>query len=239
MVPKWCQNCPKMILKLSQNDPKVILKWSQNAPKMILKWSLNDPKVILKWSQNDPKMILKWSKMIPKWSQNNPKMILKKSQNLFTVALVIERKKLSPEARKQTIIFVYYSPGDRAQKVIPRGVKTNESFWKSQNNIKTTILRFPSFLLTIALVIERKKLSPEARKKNESFWKSQNNVKNSILRFPKIVLKLRRAARLAGSVRFGRFGSGSQFGRFGFHRFRFPVFGSVPPNHEYITPDVD
>ena len=63
----------------------------------------------------------------------------------ITIALVIERKKLSPEARKQTraseslkitskinfkfpIIFVHYSPGDRAQKVIPGGAKTNESF---------------------------------------------------------------------------------------------------------------
>ena len=51
------------------------------------------------------------------------------------------------------IIFVYYSPGDKAQKVIPGGSKTNESFWKSQNNIKKSILRFPSFMFTIALVI--------------------------------------------------------------------------------------
>ena len=95
--------------------------------------------------------------MIPIWFQNDLKVIPK---------------------------FVYYSPGDRAQEVIPGGAKTNESFWKSQNNIKKTILRFPSFLLTIALVIERNKLSPEARKKNESLWKSQNNVKKTISRFP-------------------------------------------------------
>ena len=51
------------------------------------------------------------------------------------------------------IIFVYCSPGDRAQKVMPGGAKTNESFWKSQNNLKKSILRFPSFMFTIALVI--------------------------------------------------------------------------------------
>ena len=44
------------------------------------------------------------------------------------------------------IICVYYSPGDRAQKVIPGGAKTNESFWKSQNNVKKSILRFPSYV---------------------------------------------------------------------------------------------
>ena len=141
--------------------------------------------MILKWSQNDPKMIQKWSKMIQQWSQNDPKMIPKWFQNLFTIALVIERKKLSPEARKQTrasesikttskinftfpIIFIYYSPGDRAQKVITGGAKTNESFWKSQINVKKSILRFPSFLFTIALVIERKKWSPEARKQTRA-----------------------------------------------------------------------
>ena len=79
--------------------------------------------------------------MIPKWSQNDFKVI--------------------PE-------FVYYSPGDRAQKVIPGGAKKNESLWKSQNNVKTSILRFPIFLFTIALVIERKKLSPEARKQTRA-----------------------------------------------------------------------
>ena len=60
----------------------------------------------------------------------------------ITIALVIERKKLSPEARKQTrasdslkitsknnftfpITCANYSPGDRAQKIIPGGTKTN------------------------------------------------------------------------------------------------------------------
>ena len=64
---------------------------------------------------------------------------------VFTIALMIERKKLSPEARKQTRaseslkitskvnvtfpnMFDYYSPGDRAQKKISGGAKTNESF---------------------------------------------------------------------------------------------------------------
>ena len=55
--------------------------------------------------QNDPKMI-------QKSSQNDPKMIPKSSQNDF---------KMIPK-------IIYYSPGDRAQKVIPRGAKTNESF---------------------------------------------------------------------------------------------------------------
>ena len=66
------------------------------------------------------------------------------------------------------IIFVYYSPGDKAQKVIPGGSKTNESFWKSRNNVKKIILRFPPFVFTTALVIERKKLSPEARKQTRA-----------------------------------------------------------------------
>ena len=64
--------------------------------------------------------------------------------------------------------FVYYSPGDRAQKVIPGGTKTNESLRKSQINVKKTILRFSIFLFTIALVIERKKLSPEAQKQTRA-----------------------------------------------------------------------
>ena len=84
-------------------------------------------------------------KMIPKLSQSDQKQIPKWFQNVFTIALVIERKKLSPEARKQTRAseslkirsknkfyvsqhFVHYSPGDRAQKVIPGGATTNESF---------------------------------------------------------------------------------------------------------------
>ena len=88
-----------------------------------------------------------------------------------------ERKKLSPEARKQTraseslkmeLKTKNLTKGG-AQKVSPGGAKTNESFWKSQNNIKNTILRFPSCLFTIALVIERKKLSPEARKQTRAF----------------------------------------------------------------------
>ena len=66
------------------------------------------------------------------------------------------------------IIFVYYSPGDKAQKVIPGGSKTNESFWTSRNNVKKWILRFPPFVFTTALVIESKKLSPEARKRTRA-----------------------------------------------------------------------
>ena len=123
----------------------MIPKWSQHDPKMILKWSQNDPKMIPTWSQNDPNIIQKWSQndpnMIPKWFQNDLKKIPK---------------------------FVYCSPGDRAQKVIPGGVKTNESLWKSQNNVKKSILRFPSFMFAIALVTERKKLSPEARKQTRA-----------------------------------------------------------------------
>ena len=45
--------------------------------------------------------------------------------------------------------FVYYSPGDSAQKVIPGGAKTNENFWKFQNDINKSSLRFPSFLLVV------------------------------------------------------------------------------------------
>ena len=142
----------------------MIQKWSQNDTKIILKWSQNDPKMILKWSQND-------SKILPTLFQKRRNYVV-----LFSKALVIERKKLSPEARKKTrafeslkitskkhfyvpIIYVYDRPGDRAQKVIPGGAKTNESFWKSQNDVKKSILRFPSFVFTKALVIERKKIS--------------------------------------------------------------------------------
>ena len=82
------------------------------------------------WSQNGPKMI-------PKWCQNHPKIIQKWTQN---------HPKMIPT-------FCYYSPGDRAQKVIPGGAKTNESLWRSQNNVKKSTLRFPSFMFAIALVI--------------------------------------------------------------------------------------
>ena len=66
------------------------------------------------------------------------------------------------------LICVYYTPGDRAQKVIPGGAKTNESLWKSQNNVKKSILLFPTLMFAIALVIARKKLSPEARKQSRA-----------------------------------------------------------------------
>ena len=73
---------------------------------------------------------------------------------LFTIALVIERKQLSPEARKQT----------RASESVKIRSKIN--------------LTFPNILFTIALVIERKKLSPEARKQtrvSESFKITSKN----------------------------------------------------------------
>ena len=144
MIPTWSQTHPKMVPQWSQNNSKRIPKWSQYKSKMIPTWSQHDPKMIPKWSKNDPKIIPKWF------------------QHLFTIALVIERKKLSPEARKQTRAseslkirstnqfyvsqhFVHYSPGDRAQKVIPGGAKTNESLWKSHNKVKQSILRFPAF----------------------------------------------------------------------------------------------
>ena len=61
------------------------------------------------------------------------------------MALVIERKKLAPEARKQR----------RA----PKRLKMTS---------KSQLYVFPSFLFTIALVIERKKLAPEARKQTRA-----------------------------------------------------------------------
>ena len=141
MIPKLFQNDPRMNRKFFQNDPNMIPNWSQNYSKRFQ----NDPNMFPKWSQHDPKIIPKWSqhyrKMIPKWSQNDFKMILK---------------------------FVYYSPGDRARKVIPGGAKTNESFWKFQNDVKKSIFRLPLYLSTVALVIERKKLSPEARKQTRA-----------------------------------------------------------------------
>ena len=74
--------------------------------------------------------------------------------------------------------FVYYRSGDRAQKVIPGGTKTNESLRKSQINVNKSILRFPTFLCAIALVIERKKLSPEARKKTRASESLKITFKN-------------------------------------------------------------
>ena len=149
MIPKWSHNYPKIIPKWSQNDPKMIPTWSQNDPKMIPKWSQNNPKMVPKLSQNNPSMILKWSqtdpKTIPTWSQSDPHIIPNWSQH-------------NPKM----------SPGDRAQKVIPGGAKTNESFWKSQKNVKKTIVCFPSFLLTTALVIKGQKLSPEAQTKTRA-----------------------------------------------------------------------
>ena len=61
------------------------------------------------------------------------------------MALVIERKKLAPEALKQR---------------------------RASERLKTTSKRqlyvLPFFFVTIALVIERKKLSPEARKQTRA-----------------------------------------------------------------------
>ena len=57
---------------------------------------------------------------------------------LFTIALVVERKQISPEARKPT---------------------------RASERLKITLkkwLRFPIFLFTIALVIERKQLSQQS-----------------------------------------------------------------------------
>ena len=154
MIPTWSQSHPKMIPKSSQNDPKMI---SENDPNMIPKLSQSHPKMIPRWPQNDPNVIPKWSKndpnMIPKWSQTDPNIIQTWSQN---------DPKMIPSV-------CYYSPGDRAQKVIPGGAKKkNGSLWKSQNNVKKSILRFPTFWFTIALVIERKTLSPEARKQTRA-----------------------------------------------------------------------
>ena len=75
-------------------------------------------------------------KMIPQWSQNDSKS-------------------------KEIKVFVSYSPGDRAEQVIPGGAQTNESLWKFQNNAKKSILRSPIFLFTIALVIEQKSADPK------------------------------------------------------------------------------
>ena len=185
-----------MIQKLFQNDPKMIPKWSNNYSQINPTWSQHDPKMIPTLSKNDPKMILKWSqyypKMIPKWSQTDFKMIPKfvyyspgdRAQTSYPWRRENKRELLKVSKWRQKInftfpiIFVYYSPGEGAQKVIPRGAKTNESFWKSQNNNNKPILRFPTFLFTIALVIERKMLSREARKQtraSESFKTTSKN----------------------------------------------------------------
>ena len=69
--------------------------------------------------------------MIPKWLQNDPKWL---QNDLKTQKK--ERKKLSPEARQQTrfsesLKWIAKNSKGRAQKVIPGGAKTSESFWKS------------------------------------------------------------------------------------------------------------
>ena len=64
---------------------------------------------------------------------------------MFTIALMVELKKLAPEARKQR----------RA----PKRLKMTS---------KSKLYVFPSFLVTIALVIERKKLALEARKQRRA-----------------------------------------------------------------------
>ena len=126
---------------------------------MIPKWSQNDRQIIPKWFQHNPKMSPgeRAQKVIPGGAKTNE--IFWKSQNSV--------KKINFTF---PIICVYYSLGDRAQKVIPGGAKTNESFWKFQNDVKKSILRFPLFLSTVALVIERKKLSPapEVRKQTRA-----------------------------------------------------------------------
>ena len=105
---------------------------------------------------------------------------------LFTIALVIERNTLSPEARKQTRAteslkitsknqfyvshhFVYYSPGDRAQKVIPGGAKTNESFCKSQNDVEKLKFSFPIIFVYYSPGDRAQKVIPGGAKTNESF----------------------------------------------------------------------
>ena len=123
--------------------------------------------MIPNWSQNDPKMIPKWlqhyPKMIPQWSKNNFKMIP---------------------------TFVYYSPSDRAQKVIPGGAKTNESFWKFQNDVNKSILRFPIIFVYYSPGDRAQTIISGGAKTNESFWKSQNGVEKSTLRFLSFLLFL-------------------------------------------------
>ena len=84
---------------------------------------------------------------------------------------------------------VYHSPGDRAQKAIPEGAKTNESLWKSRNNFEKSILRFP-FVFYYSPGDRAQKVIPGGAKTNESLWKSQNNVKKPILRFPTFLFTL-------------------------------------------------
>ena len=122
---------------------------------MIPQLSQNDSKLSLKWSQNDPKLILRWS-------QNSPKVIQKWSQNY----------------PKNVPTFVYYSTGDRAQKVIPKLSPEARKQTRASESLKIRSTKinfmFPNILFTIALVIERKELSPEARKQtraSESFKK--------------------------------------------------------------------
>ena len=76
---------------------------------------------------------------------------------LFTIALVIKRKKLFPEARTQT--------------------RASESL---EITSKKIILRFPPFVFTTALVIERKKLSPEARKQTRASESLKMTSKNQL-----------------------------------------------------------
>ena len=92
--------------------------------------------------------------------------------------------------------LVYYSPGDRAQKLSPEARKQTRASESLKTKSKKTILRFPTFLFTISLVIERKKLSPEARKQtraSESLKIRSNNQFCVSAPAPARALRARRA----------------------------------------------
>ena len=94
------------------------------------------------------------------WRYENKREFLKAS-NETQQSQKKERKKLSPEARKQT--------------------RASES---PKITSKKSILRFQSILFAIALVIERKKLSPEARKQTRAYESLKLISKMSMKRFP-------------------------------------------------------
>ena len=80
--------------------------------------------------------------------------------SFVTMALVIECKKLAPEALKQR----------RASERFKMTAKTQ--------------LYVPHVFVTIALVIERKKLAPEARKQRRAYEKPKMTSKSQLYVFP-------------------------------------------------------
>ena len=100
-------------------------------------------------------------------AQNSVQDSLNESSVRPTPTLVFSKIRSPFLPRSVNYLFRgFLTPGDRAQKVIPEARKQT----RASESLKITLkkIRFPYFLFTTALVIERKKLSPEARKQTRA-----------------------------------------------------------------------